>query len=102
MTTQLDTTQLPAKHTYENPVVEFDFAGELASITGTPVITVTPINGADPDAMTILSGAFQISGTSVFQRVDNGLNNMNYELLCKASDGINKRVCRAILSVREK
>ena len=37
MTTQLDTTQLPAKHTYENPIVEFDFEGELTSISGTPV-----------------------------------------------------------------
>ena len=96
------TTQLDDKHPYENPIVEFDFAGELASISGMPVITVTPINGVDPDALTILSGAFQISGTSVFQRVDNGLNNINYELLCKASDGTNKRVRRAILPVREK
>lgn len=102
MTTQLDTTLLDAKHPFEDPVLEFDFEGELGPVSGTPVITVTPINGTDPDALDMLDGAFQISGTSVFQRVSNGLNNINYELLCKASDGTNNRVRRAILPVREK
>lgn len=94
------TTTFDHKDPYENPVIEFDFAGELASISGTPAITVTPINGADAGAMAILSGAFQILGTSVFQRVDGGLININYELRCEASDGVNKRVRTAILPVR--
>lgn len=94
-------TSLDEKDPYENPVVEFDFTGELASISGTPVITVTPINGADPAAASMLSGAFQISGTKVFQRLDNGLIKINYELRCEASDGINKRVRVGVLPVRK-
>lgn len=85
----------------ENPVIEFDFTGELGPIIGAPVITVTPINGADAGAMAMLSGAFQISGTTVLQRVVNGLDNINYKLYCEASDGVNIRVRAAVLPVRQ-
>lgn len=91
---------LDEKAPVENPVVTFDFTGELGPITGTPVITVTPINGADPGAMAMLSGAFQISGSTVLQRVVNGLDNINYKLYCEASDGVNIRVRAAVLPVR--
>lgn len=93
-------TQFEEKDPYENPVLEFDFAGELESISGTPVITVTTINSIDPDAISILSGALQISGMKVLQRVDNGLNLVNYKFVCKATDGVNKRVRTGILPVR--
>lgn len=92
---------LDEKAPVENPVVEFDFTGELGPIVGTPLITVTPINGADAGAVAMLSGALQISGSTVLQRVVNGLDNINYKLVCEAFDGVNIRVRAAILPVRQ-
>lgn len=93
-------TQLPETDPDENPIVEFDFAGELTA-PASPVITVTPINGADPSATAVLVGPAQISGTSVFQRVKPNLAGINYKLRCKATQGDDVRVRVGILPSRE-
>ncbi len=84
----------------ENPIVEFDFTGELTA-PESAVISVTPINGDDPDAASMLVGSAQFSGASVFQRVKPNLSGINYKLRCKATQGDEVRVRAAILPVRD-
>lgn len=86
---------LPDMDPRENPVVEFDFTGELASIT-TAVLDITP-GGID-----LLDGAYQVVGAVVYQRIKRGVAspNTNYHIDCEASDGINTRVRAAIIPVR--
>lgn len=82
---------------WENPVVEFDFSADLASVDGTPVITITP------GGIGLLDGAPQIVGASVLQRIkpDIALDKTNYTMICKASGGVERRVRAAILPVRK-
>lgn len=79
---------------YENPVLEFDFSGELSSID-TAVITVSP-------AGLLLDGAYQVSGAVVLQRVRSltGQDKTNYRIRCEAVSGVEKRVRVGVLPVR--
>lgn len=80
--------------------VEFVFEGELLSIDSASV-SITVVNGSDPDVAAMLDGALQISGTSVFQRIKNGLDKVNYRPYCLAVSGTEKRERAGILPVRE-
>lgn len=93
-------TQLPETDPDENPIVEFDFTGELAA-PASAVISVTPINGADPGAASMLIGSAQFSGASVFQRVKPNIAGINYKLRCKATQGDDVRVRVGILPARD-
>lgn len=84
----------------ESVVIEFDFRGEL-SAPSAAMVSVTPVNGADPGAAAMLDGSVQIVGASVFQRVKPGIAGLNYRLRCRAVDGNEVRVRSAILPVRE-
>lgn len=86
---------LPQTDPWENPVVEFDFAGELASIDSATV-TIAP-GGAG-----LLDGALQIIGASVFQRIKSAAttDKTNYTLRCEAQGGADRRVRSAILPAR--
>lgn len=92
-------TLLPYTDPAESVVVEFDFSGELTA-PDSAVVTVTPVNGADPAAASMLIGTAQISGSSVFQRVKPNLAGLNYKLRCVATQGDDIRVRAGILPVR--
>lgn len=87
------------KDPWENVAVEFVFAGELSAIDSAAV-SIAVVNGTDADVAAMLDGALQISGTSVFQRVANGVDDVNYKLRCEAAHGADKRVRAGILPVR--
>jgi hypothetical protein len=89
------TKLLPETDPRENPVLEFDFDGDLESIT-TVVLNVTP-SGVD-----LLDGAHQVVGAIVYQRIKRGvaLANTNYHIDCEATDGVNYRVRAAIIPMR--
>lgn len=81
-----------SKHPQEVVDLSFDFANYLGAASiqaGTPLVTASVIEGADPDVATTLQGAPTIVGTIVFQRMRNGLKKVDYGYLCKitASDG---------------
>lgn len=80
---------------WENPVVQFDFDGELSSVDSA-MVTITP-GGAE-----LLDGAIQIVGTSVFQRIKSGAatDKTNYNIRCEAVGGIDRRVLVGVLPVR--
>lgn len=94
-----DTPVLPDKDPAESVVVEFAFDGELAAIDSA-VVSIAVIDGADPAAAAMLTGALQIQGTNVLQRISVGVDQVNYELRCVATHGADVRVNRAILPVR--
>ena len=79
----------------ENPVIEFVFAGELASIDSA-VVSISPLGA------TLLDGAPQIVGTSVLQRIRHGVafDQTNYVVRCDALSGVDRRVRAATLPVR--
>lgn len=97
ITPSLDLTD--DKDPWESVVVEFDFTGELVSIDSATVV-VTPVNGTDAGASAMLEGALQIIGSSVYQRVRNGVDKLNYKLRCEAVSGSDKRVRAGVLPVR--
>lgn len=83
----------------ENPIVDFDFTGELTA-PASAVITVTPIDAVDPDAASMLIGGPQFSGASVFQRVKPNLSGVDYKLRCEATQGDDTRVRACIMPSR--
>lgn len=80
---------------WENPVIEFDFAGELAVIDSASV-------SISPGGPAMLDGAPQINGASVYQRIKSGaaLDATNYHIRCEAVDGVERRVRAAVILVR--
>lgn len=90
---------LPAKDPAESLIVEFDFSSELSGIDSA-LVAVSVIGGTDPDAAQVLSGALQIAGAKVFQRVSAGIDRVNYKLTCTATRGSDVRKLAASLPVR--
>ncbi len=91
---------MQSKDPSESVVLEFDFSGELASISGATVTAAIAGNGADPDIAYVVDGAAQISGTSVLQRMSAGVAGLNYRMRCEATDGSNIIVRSDIVPVR--
>lgn len=92
-------TTLPETDPYENPVVEFDFVDELDAVDSA-VVSITTATGRDVNAASVLSGALQITGASVFQRVVGGVAGADYKLRCEAVRGSDKRVRTGLLPIR--
>lgn len=80
-------------------LVEFDFSAD-ATIVTTPVVTITVAAGTDPDPSLMLVGAPTVSGAIVLQRIQGGLNGVDYALQCVADNGSDHYVIDAILPVR--
>lgn len=60
-----------------------DFAALLESgetLTGTPTVTVTVLDGTDATPANIKSGAASISGSIVWQRLTGGVVGVSYKL----------------------
>ena len=71
----------------ESVVIEFDFSGELGSIVGTPVVTVSLASGTDPTPSVVKDGAHQVSGVKVLQRFSGGVPGARYKFRAEATDG---------------
>lgn len=83
----------------ESVLVEFVFAGEIDAID-TATLAVTPVNGIDPAAASMLDGSPQYMGSSVYQRIRPGVPGLNYRLVCRAVRGADIRIRHALLPVR--
>lgn len=70
-------------------VLAFDFSKDDAvadgAVLSSPTVDVTARKGVDPAAAAIRSGAPQISGKLVLQKVIVGISGVDYELRAKAS-----------------
>ena len=93
-------TAITQKDPREAFVVEFDFSANIASITSA-TITAEIVGGAAGTAAAILSGAPQIVGSKVWQRVHAGQIGSDYALDCVATDGTETYVLVATLPVRK-
>lgn len=90
--------KLYAKDPAENIVLEFDFTGELTSIS-TATVSITAQDGSNT-AATMLDGAPQITGAKVLQRIKNGVDQIDYKPRCVAISGADVRVRAATLPVK--
>lgn len=90
----------PIKDPAESIVVEFDFSSEIAAVSSASVAVAIYGSGTDPDAATVLDGAAQISGTSVYQRVQNGVHGVDYALRCLATSGSDILLRSDVMPVR--
>lgn len=95
----MTTRRLPPMDPWENPVVEFDFAGLLDAVDSAAVL-VAVVQGADPTPGNILSGAHQIIGAKVYQRVNGGVSGTSYKLTCRGTGGVEQRVIVGVLPVQ--
>lgn len=77
----------PIKDPAESIVLEFDFSSELGSVDSATVAVTVHGDGVDPSALSMIDGAVQISGASVYQRISNGVAGVNYKLKCLAVSG---------------
>jgi len=90
----------PIKDPAESVVMEFDFSSEMAAISSASVAVSIYGSGTDPAVATVLDGALQISGTSVFQRVHNGVHGVDYALRCLATSGSDILLRADVMPVR--
>lgn len=89
---------LEPKDPAEAYAVEFKFDRVLSSITGA-TCTVSLLAGTDTTPSALLDGAAQISGTSVYQRIQSGEAGCTYKLRCEATDGTETYVLTASMGV---
>lgn len=80
--------KLPAKDPVEIKLVEFLFANQLdeAVTLVSATVSCTVQNGVDAAYGSVLSGAAVIVGTTVLQRVQAGVDGVDYRLSCVATD----------------
>lgn len=92
---------LPDTDPAENPVVEFDFSGELDAVDAA-VVSVVVERGRDADPAALLEGPPQIDGVRVYQRIASSaaVPGVDYRLRCEATHGTDLRVRAGILPVR--
>jgi hypothetical protein len=92
----MTTMMLPEADPWENPVVEFDFTGELASVDSATV-------SIEPGGAGLLDGALQITGAVVYQRVKSDMlaDKTNYYIRCQGTGGVDRRVRAAYIPARK-
>ena len=84
-----------AKEPGEIVIVTFDFSA-LASVLSNAAIVVTTVNGAaDPSPASLLSGAAQITGATVLQKIQGGVNGAVYKLHCQVDSATGERFALA-------
>lgn len=97
-------TEWPTKDPEEIITVAFLFGDELGAETlspGTPVVTLTVLEGADANPAALLNGAPVIDGGTVYQSLRNGVNGVVYKPRCRADTSGGRRLVRtASLPVR--
>lgn len=82
-------------------VVEFDFSADAEAVTS-PAVTVSVVEGADPDPSLILVGAPAVEGAVVRQRIRDGIDAVDYFFKCSASNGSDVLTIDAVLPVRSR
>lgn len=90
----------PIKDPAESVVLEFDFSSEMSAIGSAVVSVAVHGSGTDAAVATIPDGAPQISGTSVLQRISNGVAGVDYKLRCQATSGSDVLVRADVMPVR--
>lgn len=90
---------MPIKDPTESVVVEFDFDGEMESVTSA-VVTATVHSGTDANPSGILYAAPQVSGDKVTQRIQAGVSGVTYTLRCEATAGLDVVVRSDLLPVK--
>ncbi|SEO63963.1 hypothetical protein [Nitrosovibrio sp. Nv6] len=90
-----------SKDPEENITLTFDFSALAASIAN-PEITIEVVSGTDADAQAMLSGAAQVDGNKVLQRVTGGVDGVDYHLRCTGESGADKLVIPETLRVRKR
>lgn len=94
------TQVLETKDVEEDVVITFDFSNELATgetLSGTPVVTVSVVKGADASPSAILNGSAVMSSDAkkVLQPVVDGAEGVEYQLKCVCStSNVNKKLAR--------
>lgn len=88
------------KAPYEVIPVTFDFSALVGSITSATV-SITVKTGTDPGVGSMLFGSYVLSGLTVRQLVQNGLNNVIYLLRANIVSGNEKYSLACYLPVVE-
>lgn len=80
--------RLPVKDPAEKKTVEFDFSAEVPDVAtlSSPVVTCVVSLGVDASAAAMVTGAATVSGHSVFQMIQAGVDGNEYTLRCQATD----------------
>ncbi len=91
---------MPIKDPSESVVVEFDFGGELSTITSATVAASVQSGTADPNPSAILYGGVQLDGNKVLQRISGGVSGTTYKLRCEATDGLDVILRADLLPVK--
>lgn len=92
----------PIKDPAESVVIEFDFKGEMSSISTATVSASIHGYGIDTNVASMLDGSPQVLAPSkVLQRVRNGVAGVNYKLRCVASSGNDVIVRAGVMPVRD-
>lgn len=79
------------KYPGETVTVTFDFSA-LATACSNPVVNISVESGiVDASASSMISGAPQVSGTSILQRVTGGLAGNAYKITCQIDDADGER-----------
>ena len=67
--------------------LSFDFSSVLSLVSAVASLTITVVDGTDPDVADMLDGVAEVQGPVVVQRVKNGVDGVTYELRCLAANG---------------
>jgi phage gp36-like protein len=94
------TTRWEDKDPADVVTVEFDFSDSFTTLSGTPTIAVTLLEGTDASPSAILLGGVTVVGAIVRQRITGGVSGALYGLQCTGTDGSNTITIEALLPVR--
>lgn len=71
----------------ERVLIAFDFGRNMASVTGTPSVTIARLSGAaDDNPSAMLDGSPTISAAKVLQWIEGGTDGTRYLIGCQAED----------------
>jgi hypothetical protein len=90
--------QIDTKDPEEIVTASFPFATELAgaAVQGA-VITVVVADGVDPAPVGLLSGASQVSGSDVLQKLKDGVAGVRYKVRCLATLSDGRKLMRSLV-----
>lgn len=92
------TTRFDSKDPGEQVTLGFDFTA--LGVPTSPEIEIEVRSGEDANPTALLLGPAVVTGSKVFQRVQGGLDDVDYAVRCYAMVGSDKLLIDAILPVR--
>jgi hypothetical protein len=93
------TKRFDTKDPAEIVTAEFDYSA-IADTIGTPAISISARVGTDPGAAAMLLGAPVVLGAKVLQRIQAGLDDVDYSIRCLVPIGTDTVLIDAVLPVR--